>query len=237
MKTDSKIAIGISSVFVAIGIFCFVWILPFLFIWLSFGNNLSNVESLPYLKKAVKYSIFRAQKLYTLETIIPTLLVLEKDKEAISYYESYKKLNPAPDDFNVKATKTLVTYAYIRTKNYDKALEIAKETNNLYQQAKIYIAINEIEKAKETVEKIFSTKTQSKLPYLYVAQIQLKEGHPNSAHNSIDKLLEVNKKNTDALETKAKIFESQGNKTQAEIHYLKAKQIKDERKQKLGIEY
>ena len=58
MKTDSKIAIGISSTLIAIGVFLFVWILPFLFIWLSFGMNLSNVESLPYLKKAVQYSIF-----------------------------------------------------------------------------------------------------------------------------------------------------------------------------------
>ena len=237
MKTDSKIAIGISSVLIAIGVFLFVWILPFLFIWLSFGINLSNVESLPYLKKAVQYSIFKTQKLYTLETIIPTLLVLNKNEEAISYYEIYEKLNPSNEDIDTKATKTLVTYAYIRTKNYDKALEIAKDTNNLYQQAKIYIEIDELEKAKETVEKIFSTKTQSKLPYLYVAQIQLKEGYPNSAHNSIDKLLKINPKHVDALETKARIFEVQGNKTQAEIHYLKAKQIKDERNKKLGIEY
>ena len=237
MKTDSKIAIGISSTLIAIGAFLFVWILPFLFIWLSFGVNLSNVESLPYLRKAVQYSIFRTQKLYTLETIIPTLLVLDKNEEAISYYEAYEKLNPSDEDIDSKATKTLATYAYIRTKNYDKALEIAKETNNLYQQAKIYIAIDELDKAKETVEKIFSTRTPSKLPYLYVAQIQLKEGYPNSAHNSIDKLLKVNPKNTDALETKARIFEAQGNKTQAEIHYLKAKQIKDERNKKLGIEY
>ena len=237
MNTDSKIAIGISSILIAIGVFLFVWILPFLFIWLSFGVNLSNVESLPYLRKAVKYSIFRTQKLYTLESIIPTLLVLEKDKEAISYYGIYEKLNPTDDDLDTKATKTLVTYAYIRTKNYDKALEISKETNNLYQQAKIYVEINDLDKAKETVEKIFSTKTQSKLPYLYVAQIQLKEGYPNSAHNSIDKLLKVKPTHIDALKTKAKIFEAQGNKTQAEIYYLKAKQIKDGRKQKLGIEY
>ncbi len=237
MNTDSKIAIGISSVLIAIGIFLFIWILPFLFIWLSFGINLSNVESLPYLKKAVKYSIFRTQKLYTLETIIPTLIVLEKDKEAISYYEIYENLNPDTEDLDAKATKTLVTYAYINTKDYDKALTIAKSTNNLYQQAKIYIATNDLDNAKETVEKIFSTKTKSKQPYLYVAQIQLKEGYPNSAHNSIDKLLKVNPKNTDALETKAKIFETQGNKIQAEIYYLKAKQIKDERNKKLGIEY
>lgn len=237
MKTDSKIAIGISSVLIAIGVFLFIWILPFLFIWLSFGVNLSNVESLPYLKKAVQYSIFRTQKLYTLETIIPTLLVLEKDNEAISYYESYEKLKPTDNDLDTKATKTLVTYAFINTKNYDKALTLAKETNNLYQQAKIYIAIDDLDNAKNTVEKIFSTRTKSKLPYLYVAQIQLKEGYPNSAHNSIDKLLKINPKHVDALETKAKIFETQGNKTQAEIYYLKAKQIRDERRQKSGIEY
>ena len=237
MKTDSKIAIGISSVLIAIGIFLFIWVLPFLFVWLSFGVNISNVESLPYLKKAVKYSIFRTQKLYTLERIIPPLIILEKNKEAISYYEIYEKLNPNNEDFATNATKTLVTYAYIRTKDYDKALTIAKSTNNLYQQAKIYIATNDLDNAKETVEKIFSTKTKSKRPYLYVAQIQLKEGHLKSAHNSIDKLLKIKPQHTEALETKAKIFEAQGNKVQAEIHYLKAKQIKDERRQKLGIEY
>ena len=76
MKTDTKIAIGISSIMIFIGLFLFVWILPFLFVWLSFGTELSNEESLPHLQKAVKYSVFKPQKLYTLETIIPTLLVL-----------------------------------------------------------------------------------------------------------------------------------------------------------------
>ncbi len=237
MKTDSKIAIGISSVFVAIGIFFFIWILPFLFIWMSFGTELSNSDSLPYLRKAVKYSMFKAQKLYTIESIIPTLLVLGNNKEAISYYEIYEKLEPHNDDIEVKATKTLITYAYINTKDYNKALTLAKETNNLYQQAKIYIATNDLDKAKETVEKIFSTKTKSKLPYLYIAQIQLKEGYPQSAIESIDKLLNINPQHIEALEVKAKIYEALGKKTQAEIHYLKAKQIKDERKQKLGITY
>jgi predicted Zn-dependent protease len=210
MKTDSKIAIGISSVFVALGIFCFAWILPFIFIWSSFGINLSNEESLPYLEKAVKFSVFNAQKRYTIETIIPTLLILEKNKEAIAYYEDYEKQKIAKNNIDSKVVKTLVTYAYIKEGNYEKALSIAKETNNLYQQAKIYIETNDLDNAKTTVEKIFSTKTQSKRPYLYVAQIQLKEGYAKSANTSIDKLLKENPAYLDALETKAEILKALG---------------------------
>ncbi|MBQ8668830.1 hypothetical protein IJ472_03540 [bacterium] len=230
MKTDTKIAIGISSIMIFIGLFLFVWILPFLFVWLSFGTELSNEESLPYLQKAVKYSIFKPQKLYTLETIIPTLLVLDKNKEAISYYEIYEKQHPDNDNLNTKATKTLVTYAYIKTNNYDKALRIAKDTNNLYQQAKIYIATNNLDMAKKTVEEIFSTKTKSKLPYLYVAQIQLKEGYPKSANTSIDKLLLVNPQHTEALETKAEILKALGLTDEYNKYVRKIEKLKKERK-------
>ena len=230
MKTDTKIAIGISSIMIFIGLFLFVWILPFLFVWLSFGTELSNEESLPYLQKAVKYSIFKPQKLYTLETIIPTLLVLDKNKEAISYYEIYEKQHPDNDNLNTKATKTLVTYAYIKTNNYDKALTIAKDTNNLYQQAKIYIATNNLDMAKKTVEEIFSTKTKSKLPYLYVAQIQLKEGYPKSANTSIDKLLLVNPQHTEALETKAEILKALGLTDEYNKYVRKIEKLKKERK-------
>ncbi len=230
MKTDTKIAIGISSIMIFIGLFLFVWILPFLFVWLSFGTELSNEESLPYLQKAVKYSIFKPQKLYTLETIIPTLLVLDKNEEAISYYEIYEKQHPDNDNLNTKATKTLVTYAYIKTNNYDKALTIAKDTNNLYQQAKIYIATNNLDMAKKTVEEIFSTKTKSKLPYLYVAQIQLKEGYPKSANTSIDKLLLVNPQHTEALETKAEILKALGLTDEYSKYVRKIEKLKKERK-------
>jgi Tfp pilus assembly protein PilF len=128
--------------------------------------------------------------------------------------------------------KTLSTYAYIETGKYDKALQLAKETNSLYQQARIYVDTKDLDNAKKTVEKIFSTKKNAPNAYLYVAEIQLLEGHPKSALQSIDKLLTINPKHVEALEVKAKIYESLGQKIKAEVHYLKAKQIKDERRQK-----
>jgi hypothetical protein len=120
MKTDSKIAIGISSVFVAFGIFCFVWILPFIFIWSSFGINLSNEESLPYLEKAVKFSVFNAQKRYTIETIIPTLLILEKNKEAIAYINTGYTI----------LTDTAVVPNFITVEELDMAKEVLAGFHN-----------------------------------------------------------------------------------------------------------
>ena len=57
---------------------------------------------------------------------------------------------------------------------------------------------------KKAVEKIFSTKKKVPNAYLYVAEIQLKEGYPKSALQSIDKLLTINPKHVDALEVKEK---------------------------------
>ena len=231
MKTENKIAIGISSVLVAIGILLFLWVLPLIFTWLAFGTSYENrTNEISYLKKAINCSIFKWQKLYTLENILPSLLLAEKYDEAIMYFERMEK-----DNIETSTSKFLVIDAYIKLKKYDKALQLAKEIDNQYKLARIYIDTNDLDNAKKAVEKLFSTKKKVPNAYLYVAEIQLKEGYPKSALQSIDKLLTINPKHVDALEVKAKIYENLGQKTNAEVHYLKAKQIRDERKQKLGL--
>ena len=228
MKTDSKIAIGISSVLVGLGVLLFIWVLPLIFTWLAFSSSIEyRANEISYFKKAINCSIFKWQKIYSIENIIPSLLVSEQYDEVIKYYEQMEKYN-----IETNIAKTLSTYAYIETGKYDKALQLAKETNSLYQQARIYVDTKDLDNAKKTVEKIFSTKKNAPNAYLYIAEIQLLEGHPKSALQSIDKLLAINPKHVEALEVKAKIYESLGQKIKAEVHHLKAKQIKDERKQK-----
>lgn len=232
MKTDSKIAIGISSILVAIAIFLFIWSLPLIYSWIALSSPFSNSEQnnkkhtqSEYFKKAVKYSVFKWQKIYTIENLIPTLLLSNEYNEVIKYYEQMEKAN-----IETNIAKSLSTFAYIKVGKYDKALQLAKETNNLYQQAKIYIATNNLDMAKKTVEEIFSTKTKSKLPYLYVAQIQLKEGYPKSANTSIDKLLLVNPQHTEALETKAEILKALGLTNEYNKYVRKIEKLKKERK-------
>lgn len=229
MKTDSKIAIGISSVLVAVGVLLFLWILPLIFTWLAYGGY-DRQEEISYLKKAIACSIFKWQKLYTLENILPSLLLAEKYDEAIMYFERMEK-----DNIETSASKFLVINAYIKQKKYDKALQLAKEIDDQYKLARIYIETNDLANAKKAVEKIFSTKKKAPNAYLYVAEIQLKEGHPKSALQSIDKLLAINPKHIEAIEVKAKIYEALGQKTNAEAYYLKAKQRKDEFRQKYKL--
>ena len=53
MKKDSKIAIVISSIMILCAVLLFVWVLPFIFVWIAYGDE-ENCQT-DYLKKAVKY--------------------------------------------------------------------------------------------------------------------------------------------------------------------------------------
>lgn len=207
MSKKKKIIVGIVSSLFALLILFVINILPVAFTVLAYTTQkpYSN-EELSYLKRATVCSIFKWQKAYTYENFIQELRLRNDNKTAIAYYEKLKNSNIEIP----KVTKGIITLAYIDVGDYDTALQLAKENNSLYNQARIYIDTNELDKAKQTVEMIFSTKTTSKQPYLYVAEIQLKEGYPISANNSIDKLLEVNPQHMEAMKVKAKILKQMG---------------------------
>lgn len=226
MNKASKILIGISSTLLTIVVIFILQVLPIIFTSLAYAQKPRSQEELNYLKKAVTCSIFKWQKAYTYENIISTLLLQNKYDDVISYYKKMKKHNIAIS----KAAKWEATSAYIKKGDYDTALKLAKETNDLYQQARIYIDTDKLDEAKKTVEMIFSTKTTSKSPYLYVAQIQLKEGYPTSANESINRLLEVNPQHLEALETKANIMKSLGKTDEYNQYIKKIENIKKDRK-------
>lgn len=216
MDKTKKIVIGVSALILTLVVILILNTLPIIFTIFAYNTQKPYSQGeLNYLKKAVTCSIFKWQKNYTYENIINEFLLLEDYDEVISYYEKMEKSNMTIS----KATKWQVTTTYMKKGNYDTALKLAKETNDLYQQARIYIDTNDLDNAKRTVEMIFSTKTRSKLPYLYVAQIQLKEGYPTSANESINRLLEVNPQHLEALQTKAEILKKLG-KTDEYNEYL-----------------
>ncbi len=228
MEKGNKIATGISAVLIILAIALFVLGLPYILVMAASTTQPHSIEETNYLKNAVKFSILKNQKIYAIDYLLPSLTAQMKYDEAISYYEKYKNYNLT------KASKTIITFAYLQKGEYEKALTLAEENNSLYFKAQAYIKLNRLDEAKKTVEEIFSTKTTSKQPYLYVAQIQLKEGNLKSANESIDKLLSVNSQHLEALETKTEILKALGKTKEYEEYTQKANKIKQDRK-KNGI--
>lgn len=235
MKTDNKIATGISIGLICLSVILFIFGLPYVLVLGSYSTKPYSAEEVDYLKKAVNCSLLKSQKLYTLNHIIPSLMAQNKVDETIAYFEKYENIYPKTDNLDTRATKTLVAMAYIEKGQYEKALILAESTNNLYQKANIYIKTNKLDAAKKTVEEIFSTKTKSKIPYLYVAQIQLKEGHLKSANESIDKLLTTSPQHLEALKTKAEILKALGKTTEYQKYIQTIEKIKQERIKQYGL--
>ncbi len=210
MRKDTKLAIGISTTLILVGIFIFLWILPFLYVYigiLDFGST--NVQNTKWDKMAVRYSIFPAQKIYTIESALPGLIVNKEYDTAIEYVEELEKLSSAEPNI-----KYLAAYAYIQKEDYQKALKYAKESNNKGQLAQVYINLKDYKSAKKLVDEMFEQKQVSPRAYIYKAQIEIIENNWTGADKSINKLLIVAPNNREALKIKAKIAHHTGNNTE-----------------------
>lgn len=226
MKKDSKIAIILSSILIAFAILLFIWILPFLYVWIAFGTSDKNSET-DYLKKAVKFSIFQTQKIYTIESIMPSLLLTGQYEQVIKYYLEYKKINTHSAAKN--AIKHLAAYAYLHSENYAEALEIGKETNSKIIQTQVYIKIRDFETAKVLVNEMFKEKPENLMNYRYVAEIQMGENKWKDAEISINKVLSFAPNNLDVLKDKAEISKQLGKTNDYNKYSKKIKEIEYKR--------
>ncbi len=229
MKKDSKVAITISSILITFAILLFIWILPFLYVWISFEIPDKNTQ-INYLKKAVKYSIFPVQKVYTIESIMPSLVLTGQYEQAIKYYIEYEKSDT--NSLIRDAIKHLAAYAYLHTDNYAEALKIAKETNNKTLQAQVYIKIRDFETAKTIVNELLKENPERLMNYRYVAEIQMGENKWKEAEVSINKVINFAPNNIEVLKDKAEISKQLGKTNDYKKYSKKIKEIEYKRQYK-----
>ncbi len=206
MKRNSKLATTISIAMIAFGIFMFLLIHPFLYIYIGLiEQGKTNVHNTKWDKLAVKYSIFKAQKIYTIESALAGLYISKDYETAIAYINELERLN-LDDDLH----RSLASYIYFKKGDMAKSLEYAKASDNKKQMAKIYIATNDIKNAEILVNELLKDTPITVTTMLRKAELEIAKGNWTIADSYIDKALKVSSNNRDVMRTKIKILNHYG---------------------------
>ncbi|MCM1338530.1 MAG: hypothetical protein NC191_02535 [Muribaculaceae bacterium] len=203
-----KINLGmlIFSVLVLIFALIAIWITPFLLVWKAWSIQ-DGSEQADYLRKAVKYSVFIPQKTYTLEAIMPILVITQNYDEAIEYYLKYEKISTGE---NRKGIQYLAAYSYFKTGDYNAALNLAKELNSDTLLIQIYTKTGELKAAKNLLKNRIKKNPKSAANYRYIAGIKMKENKWKEAETAINTALEFAPNNIEALQDKVEICRQLG---------------------------
>lgn len=199
------------------GILMFLYVLPFLYIWASFGES-ENQNKLDLMKKSVTFSIFKFQKIYTMNSALASLVLTKDYYTVIGYYKELEKLD-AVDEGNTY----LAVYSYIQTGEYDNALKYSQLFGNKGQQAQIYIKMKDFKKAKILVNEMLNQTPVKPKVYRYKAEIEMGENKWKEANLSIDKALKYSPNSMEALQDKVRISKHLGYKEEYKKNLNKLK--------------
>lgn len=204
MSRDSKIATIISTGMVCLGILTFLWIFPFIYMYIGMVEQANtNIRDTKWDRLAIEHSIFRAQKIFTIENALPSLILAKDYYNVISYYKELEKYH-----VETKSMRYLVAYSYMQVGEYEDALKYAYD--NEYQKAQIFINMKAYDKAKPIVSKLMSEKPIKPKAYLYKAELDMAENKWKEAETSIDKLLKINPNHLEGLQAKARVSKKLG---------------------------
>lgn len=206
MKTDTKFAAAISAGMIILGIFLFIWMLPFLYMYIGIiEQGKTNAKNTKWDKLAVKYSVFKGQKVHTIPSAILTFSLTKDYDTVIEYSKELEQIG----EFQ-KSDAYFLTKAYIEKGDYDNALKYAKLGSNKLQEVQIYIKSKDFAKAKTLVNDMLSKTPVKPTVYLYKSEIEVSENNLKDALCSVDKLLAINPSHMEALRLKAKILKHSG---------------------------
>lgn len=223
MKKKNKFAVIITSGLICLGVFMVIWMLPFLYMYIGmieYGKT--NVQNLKWDRLAVKYSLFKSQKLQTIPSAVTSFTLAEDYDTVIAYSKELEKLGELSG-----ADKYFLSNAYIEKGDYEKALKYA---SNKPQELKIYIKMKDVKKAQTIIEQLLNEKKVKPGVYLYKAEVEIEMNNWHDANVSIDKLLEINPKHLEAMKVKAEILKHFGRMSEYKIY---EQQIQDSEKNKL----
>lgn len=229
MRKYSKPAAVISIGMILFAIFLFLWVHPFLYIFISMKSlSTSNVKHMKWEKLAVKYSIFKAQKKYTMTYSIPSLMLAGEYDSVVKYVKELEKLNAASN-----AEMYFASFAYMQKEDFENALEYAKKANTKMQLANVYIKMRNIKNAEPLVNELLNQKPVKPAVNVYKAELEILKGNWKTAEIYTDKMLKINPRHKEALECKIKILEHFGKTSQANSYKKKLQIIELKYKQRI----
>lgn len=201
MRKTSKIATAISVGMIVFGIFMFLIIHPFIYIYIGIIEQAkTTTHHTKWDKLAVKYSIFSFQKKYTMDYALSSLILTEDYDTALDYIHKLEKLKKSD-----VAHKYFASYAYLQKQDFKNALKYAKWCNSENQLAKIYIKTRDIKNAQKIVDKMLNKKNISPNSYVYKSELEMLKGNWHEADKYADKVLKINPKHREALKDKIQI--------------------------------
>lgn len=225
MEKTIKIKSIIGGLLIALCILIVLDVIPFLFIWTGvLAKNSSDEITLQ--KWAVKTSVFRFQKIYTRNNLLPQLVLTGDYVTAINYFKELEDLDGA-DSLNTR----LAIYSYIKTGDYDNALMYASLINDRTRLAQIYIQIKDYVKANIVLESLLKEDSAKASTYLYKGEVLLHEGKYQEANNFADKALEKAPNYIDALYLKSKVCTKLGRVAESKKYFSQAKYLESKREE------
>lgn len=206
MQKGSKLAAVISTGMILSGIFMFLLIHPYIYIYTGIiEENNTNIRNTKWDRLAVKYSLFKFQKNYTLENAIPGLILTKDFDTALEYLKELEA-----NGFSDNTNKYLMSYVYMKTGDYVNALKYAKESGNKFQTARIYIKMKDIKNAEILINEFLKENPVKPNTYVYKAEIEMAKDNWKTANIYIDKMLKINPNHMEALSDKALITRKLG---------------------------
>lgn len=226
----NKVIIIFSIIITVVLLLCY-YALPFVLVEVAYAQPNRRISS-KYFEKAVSYSHFRHQKVYTIEAIMPNLILAQRYDVAIEYYKQYKAASGGKSFMSPTIT-LMAAQAYFQKGDNNTALKLGEEINNEFFIAKVCVKTKNYKRAMEISQNILKSnrpEVRKELAYLYIGQIQMSEGEWKEANKSIDKVLHVTPENIEALNCKIQIAKKLGNNSDYNKYSAQLKQVEEKRK-------
>lgn len=148
-----------------------------------------------------------------------------KDMEGILELE--KAVDVAPDHLQAKLS---LAYAYIETKNFDKALKVVKNIKSEFPEnilsynieGAIYLKKGEINNAKDSFEKVLSLEPDNVNALMFFVKQHIKAENFVEAYKFVEKVLFKQPENMNALVLNYRIQKAQGDTSKAIVQLQQA---------------
>ena len=223
MGKTVKVKSIIITIFLIVLFFVLIDIIPFVFLWVGLSaKSPSNQISLQ--KWAVKTSVLRFQKIYTINSVLPILVLSGDHVTAIKYFENLELLDGA-DSINTR----LIIYSFIQTGDFDNALKYAQLIGDKKHIAQIYIKKKDYKMAANVVDGMLLDENVKPAAYLYKSELLYNDCRYSEANNYVDKALKLSPSYIDGLYMKSKILAKFGNASESKKYFSKAKYLESVR--------
>ncbi len=218
MKNKKPVIITATTMIV-LGLFLFAYILPYLFVWIAYGEPNNTVE-ISQLKKAHSLAFMKSQKVFVMNSSMSTLLLAQDYDTVIEYVNELEKLNAIQ-----KSDRYFASYAYREKGDFENALKYAKDYGEDSLLARVYIKMKDFDKADKIVDKMINDNPQKPQSYLYKSEIELSRGNYKKAEFYINKTLPMMKNSIEVWRLKSEIASKLGRQADAKDYENRQKQL------------